>query len=146
MRCLQGCRMKMLCWFMGLLARSCACMLTCFLSLVIDGTVYIGLYTGQSVFCCPLLLYPICESVAELHLQAVCGTFGAQKSVKMCSSAAEAGWLQCIPSCEKFQVPFIQQPALPALSLANSAMQLREINAKDFGIRKLKVWAQHKPN
>lgn len=39
-QCLQGCRMKMLCWFMGLLAHSCACMLTCLLSLVIDGTVY----------------------------------------------------------------------------------------------------------
>lgn len=40
MQCLQSCRIKMLCWFMGLLAHSCACMLICLLSLVIDGTVY----------------------------------------------------------------------------------------------------------
>lgn len=40
MQCLQGCRMKMLYWFMGLLARLCVCMLTCLLSLVIDGTGY----------------------------------------------------------------------------------------------------------
>lgn len=50
------------------------------------------------------------------------------------------------PSCEKFQLPFIQQPALPASSMANSAMQLQVINAKLFGIRKLKVWGQHKIN
>lgn len=136
MKCLQGCRMKMLCWFMGLLARSCVCMLTCLLSLVIDGTV----------FSCPLLLYLIFGSVVELHLRSISGNFCAQKSGKICSSAADSGCLQCIPSCEKFQLPFIQQPALPALSLANSAMQLRVINAKDFGIRKLKVWVQHKPN
>lgn len=132
MKCLQGCRMKMLRWFMGLLARSCVCMLTCLLSLVIDGIVYF------LVFSCPLLLHLIFGSVVELHLQLVSGNVGAQKSGIICSCAAEEGCLQCIPSCEKFQLPFIQQPALPALSLANSAMQLRVINAKDFGIKKPK--------
>lgn len=110
------------------------CMLVCMHS---DLPALLG-YRWDSVFCCPLLLYLICQCVAELHLQVVSGNFGAQKSGKMCSSAAEAGCLQCIPSCEKFQLPFIQQPELPALSLANSAMQLPEINAKRFWHKKTK--------
>lgn len=102
-------------------------------------------YRWDSLFFCPSVLHLIFRSVAELHLRSV-GTFGAQKYGKIISSAADTGCLQCIPSCEKFQLPFIQQPALPASSMANSAMQLQVINAKLFGIRKLKVWGQHKIN
>lgn len=102
-------------------------------------------YRWDSLFSCPFLLHLIFRSVVELHFRSV-GTFGAQKYRKISSSAADTGCFQCIPSCEKFQLPFIQQPALPASFLASSAMQLQVINAKVFGMWKLKVWGQHKIN
>lgn len=118
----------------------CACLRVC----VRAYSLALPSYRWDSVFS-RALLHLIFRSVVEVHLRSV-GTLVLQKSGKISSSAAGAGCLRCIPSCEKFQLPFIQQPPLPALSLANSAMQLRVINAKVFGMWKLEVWGRRKTN
>lgn len=66
-----------------------------------------------------------------------------EKSVPLLQAQAASN---ASPAVKSSNCPLFNSQQLPASSLANSAMQLQVINAKVFGIRKLKVWGQHKIN
>lgn len=99
---------------------------------------------GQCIFCFSSFAPDFQEHCWTLLK--VRGNFDAQISEKSVPLLQTQAASDASPAVSKFQLPFSHQPELPALSLANSALQLRVINAKLFGIWKPKAWGQQKIN
>lgn len=103
-------------------------------------------YRWDSTFSHPLLLHLIFRSVAELRLQSA-GTLALKNLEKSVSLLQTRAVSDASPAVKSSNCP-LSTASASSFVLANSAMQLRVINAKVFGTRKLKSvgTAQNKLN